>query len=300
VLVDAASRWALETRGLPSPHVRHLDVARAAHAALWRSGVGCDIAPPGADLSRYRLVIVPAVYLLSQEAAASLRAYTAGGGQLAVTFCSGIADQWHQIRTGGYPGALRDILGIRIEEFHPLRPGASTPLTVADRGQDGPDGARPWHQGQARQLTGQLWTERLRTEGAVVLASYAAGALTGLPAITRHAFGAGTAWYLSTLLPAGELTAALRAVAAAAGIGPSAAPPGVRMTRRRDEQGRSWMCVVSHSTAPVTVPAAGLDLITGREVTGALDLPAGGIAVIREHLSNHCDAKPSQSSRSRA
>jgi beta-galactosidase len=280
VLVDAASSWALQARGLPSPHVRHLDVARAAHAALWRSGIGCDIAPPGAGLSRYRLVVVPAVYLLSEVAAASLREYTAAGGQLVVTFCSGIADQWHRIRTGGYPGALRDILGIRVEEFHPLHPGATAPLTVADAGRAGPPGLRPWRPQDARPLTGRLWTERLRGEGADVLASYASGALAGLPALTRHAFGAGTAWYLSTLLPAGELAALVRAIAAAAGIPP--APPGISVTRRRDSRGQSWLCAVSHAAAPVRLPACGLDLITGRKIADAIELPPDGAAVIRE------------------
>jgi beta-galactosidase len=93
------------------------------------------------------------------------------------------ADQWHRICTDGYPGALRDVLGIRIEESHPLHPAASVTLTTADA-----------------KLTGQLWTERLRAEGSEVLASYSGGPLTGVPAVTRHAFGAGTAWYLSTLL----------------------------------------------------------------------------------------------------
>ncbi len=148
-------------------------MARAAHAALWRSGIGCDIVPPGADLAGYRLVVVPAVYLLSDEAAASLRGYAAGGGQLVVTFLSGVADQWHRIRTGGYPGALRDVLGIRVEEFHPLHPGTSAALTMA-----GTVLPRPvW--------TGQIWTERLRAEGAEVLAAYSAGPLAGLPAINH-------------------------------------------------------------------------------------------------------------------
>ena len=273
VLVDAASHWALRSRGLPSPHVRHLDVARAAHAALWRSGLGCDIAPPGADLSGYRLVVVPAVYLLSDEAAASLRAFTEGGGHLVVTFCSGIAAPSHWVRTGGYPGALRDVLGIRVEEFHPLHPEASATLTVTDRAPGGP----------AHSLTGQLWTERLRAEGADVLAFYAAGALTGLPAITRHAFGAGTAWYLSTQLADDDLTALLRGIAAEAGVLPAApAPPGVSLTRRRDSRGRSWLFAVNHGAATTRLPAVGLDLIAGREIAGAIDLPPGGVAVIRE------------------
>jgi beta-galactosidase GanA len=61
--------------------------------------------------------------------------------------------------------------------------------------------------------------------------------------------------------------------------------PGVSVTRRRDEHGRSWLCAVNHSTAPATLLAAGLDLITGREVDGSLDLAPDGIAVIRERTA---------------
>ncbi len=147
----------------------------------------------------------------------------------------------------------------------------------------------------ASRLTGHLWTERLRTEGAEVLASYAAGVLAGLPAVTRHSFGAGAAWYTSTLLAADDLTALLRGIAAATGLLPASAasapdpgggaPPGVSVTRRHDGQGRSWLCAVSHSTVPVTLSASGLDLITGRQLADALDLPPYGIAVIRERTA---------------
>jgi beta-galactosidase len=269
VLVDTDSRWALESRGLPSPHVRHLDVARAAHAALRRSGIGCDVAAPEADLSGYRLVVVPAVYLLSDAAAAALRRYAADGGHLAVTFCSGIADQWHRIRTGGYPGALRDVLGIRVEEFHPLSPGTTVPLTASDT---------------LTEARGGLWTERLRAEGAEVLARYAEGTLAGLPAVTRHAYGAGTAWYQSTLLADDALEVLLRAAATAAGLRPAVpgAPPGVEVTRRRDGSGRSWLFAFNHGDRAAALPAAGLDLLTRRELAGTLDLPPGGSAVIRE------------------
>ena len=283
LIVDAESRWALDTRGLPSPHVRHLDVARALHRALWRAGISCDIAAAGGDLSGYRLVVVPAVYLLSPAAASSLRRYVTGGGHLVVTFCSGIADSSHRVYTGGYPGALRDVLGIRVEEFHPLRPGETALLTAAD----GLAGAR-----------GSLWTERLRAEGATVLARYAEGVLAGLPAVTRHPFGRGTAWYVSSLLTHEPLGWLVRAAAAAAGLtsdgvlpdGTPTAPdaarvvdaPGVAVSRRTDGDGRSWLFAFNHGDGVVTLPASGVDLLSGREVTGTLALAAGAVAVIRE------------------
>jgi len=278
VMVDASSQWALQTRGLPSPHVRHLDVARAVHGALWRSGVGCDVVAPGAELSAYPLVVVPAVYLMSSSSAASLRAYAAGGGQLVVTFCSGIADEQHRIWLGGYPGVLRDVLGIRVEEFHPLQPATSAGL-VADGGSwtgrlwtERPRTERLW--------TGRLWTERLRAEGASVLAAYDSGDLAGLPAVTKHSFGAGTAWYLSTLLSDDALTALLGSIADAAGV--PASPPGVSVTRREGTDGRSWLFAFNHGSSAAWVPASGVDLLTGVAVAGTLEVPPGRYAVIRE------------------
>jgi beta-galactosidase len=294
LIVDAESRWALETRGLPSPHVRHLDVARALHGALWRSGIACDVVAADGDLAGYRLVVVPAVYLLSPDGAASLRRYVAGGGHLVVTFCSGIANSAHQVYTGGYPGALRDVLGIRVEEFHPLLPGVTTPLTAADEGAAGsaPGSAAGSTPGSAvgsgglglTGALGSLWSELLRTDGASVLARYAEGALAGLPAVTRHRFGAGTAWYVSTLLANEPLERLLRAAAAAAGLdgAGAAAPPGAAVSRRTDGNGRSWLFAFNHGDAMVTLPAAGVDLLSGREVTGTLALAAGDVAVVRE------------------
>ena len=269
VMVDAASHWALQTQGLPSPHVRHLDVARALHGALWRLGLSCDVVAPDGDLSRYPLVVVPAVYLLSASAASALRSYVASGGQLVVTFCSGIADEQHRIWLGGYPGVLRDVLGIRVEEFHPLQPSSLVDVGVG-----------AGLAGDGRSWTGHLWTERLRVEGASVLASYDSGDLAGLPAVTKHSFGAGTAWYLSTLLSCDGLTALLGEIAGAASILGSL--PGVSVTRRVADDGRSWLFAFNHGPAAASVPATGVDLLTDAMVTGTLELPPGGHAVIRE------------------
>jgi beta-galactosidase len=275
VLVDTDSRRVLESRGLPSDQIRHLEVARAAHAALWRAGLACDLAPPAADLSGYRLVLVPAVYLMSDEVAADLRGYVAAGGHLVVTFLSGIADQFHRIRTGGYPGALRDLLGVWVEEFHPLPPGATVTLALS-----GPGSGLELGLGAA---AGTRWSERLRPAGCEVVARYDAGVLAGLPAVTRNAHGDGVAWYLSTWLADDAYDSLLRDAATAAGVRPAlaAVPPGVAVSRRHGQDGASWLFAFNHTAEPVTVPAAGLDLLSG-QAADPLRLPARGVAVLRE------------------
>src|SRR5690606_41279736 len=67
--------------------------------------------------------------LCTDETADALRAYVEGGGHLLVTYFSGIVDENDHVRLGGYPGAFRDLLGVRTEEFAPLLPGVDRKST---------------------------------------------------------------------------------------------------------------------------------------------------------------------------
>jgi beta-galactosidase len=272
---DADSWWALEDRGIPLADLSYPDLVRADHAALWRAGVVCDFVHPEADLSSYRLVFATAAYLISDEGARVLREYVAAGGHVVLSFGGGMVDSRHHARLGGYPGPLRDVFGIRVEEFRPLALGDDVPLA---RG--GGTGELAGH--------GMVWSEDLRAEGASVFASYAEGPLAGHPAITRNSFGAGTAWYVSTLLDEGARDRLLADVLAGAGVGPvvRGTPPGVEIVRRHGG-GRSWLFVLNHTGAAAMVEASGVDLLSGREADGRLEVGPGAVAVIREHLHDH-------------
>ena len=289
LLWDADSWWALENRGIPLAEVGYLDLVRADHAALWRAGVVCDFVHPDGDLSRYRLIFATGAYLISDEGAWALRQYVAAGGHVVMSFGGGMVDSQHHARLGGCPGALCDVFGIRVEEFRPLARGETVALTY---------GVAPLAYGAAA-LTGEadpitggghgtLWSEDLRTEGADVLASYAAGPLAGQPAVTRNSFGAGTAWYVSTQLDEGARDRLFAGAAARAGAGPviAGAPPGVEMVRRHGDGGRSWLFVLNHTNAAAVVEASGVELLSGQPADGRLEVAPGAVAVLREHGSS--------------
>ncbi|WP_320068571.1 beta-galactosidase [Micromonospora sp. RTGN7] len=263
---DAACGWALQHPGLPAERLNHHREVAAAHRALWRAGFGCDVVAPGDPLDGYGLLVLPALYLASDATAEWVRAFVHGGGHLVVTWLSGVADEHARVRPGGYPGAFRDVLGVRVEEFHPLADGDEVPLAGGG--------------------TGRIWTETVRLAGAETILAYAGGVLAGQPAVTRHRYGAGTAWYVSTR-PDDETYGRLLAEAAlAAGAAPTcpAAPTGVEAVRRRGPRG-SWLFLFNHTDRAHRVSAAGVELLTGAAVDTAVEVPAGGAAVIREAAS---------------
>ena len=263
ILWDPQCWWALQGPGLPSPDLDYLAAVRAVHAALYDAGVACDFAHPEADLSGYRLVLAPALFLVSDVARASIRGYVAGGGTLAAWYASGIVDAEHQVWPGGYPGALRAVLGVRVEEFQPLPPEVTVRLSTGD--------------------TGTQWSELVRLEGAAVEAAYAGGELDGQPAVTRHRYGEGAGWYVSTRLSEAGLARFLGTVLSTVDVAPvvPGAPPGVEVVRRSGDA-CGWLFAINHTDGAVELPATGHDLVSGARVAGTLRLAPGGYAVIRE------------------
>ncbi|MEU7999895.1 beta-galactosidase [Catellatospora sp. NPDC049111] len=208
VWFDEVCGWAVGASHLPAP-LDYQGVVESWHRALWRRGYPIDVVPPTAALAGYRVLVVPAAYLLTDESVRRLDEYVREGGHLVATYLSGIVDEHLRVRTGGYPGALRDLLGIRVEEFDPLPPGAVVTLDTGDL------------------ATG--WTEHLTAPGAVVLARYPAGR----PAVTRREHGAGVAYYVSCALDETATARVLDVVCAAAGSAPilPGLPDGVEAVR---------------------------------------------------------------------
>jgi beta-galactosidase len=267
IVWDWNARWALELPSQPSGDLRYKDLVRAWYEPLWRSGAAVDFVRPDADLSAYRLVLAPSLYLVDEAGAANLAGHVERGGTLAIGFHSGAVDENCHVRLGGYPGAFREILGIRGDELFPLLPGESAGLT----GQV-PPGA-----------TATLWSERVRLNGAEAVATYTDGPLAGVPAVTRNTHGRGTAWYVATLPDADTLTALLDRVRAEAGVAGGDTPPGVESVRRRGRDA-DYVFLIDHAGrgAEIPVPPGATELLTGKPLSGSVRVDPGEIAVVRE------------------
>jgi beta-galactosidase len=253
VLLDFASVWAQESPAQPSADLRAYAEVQRWHAALWLSGVVADVAHPDGPLSAYRAVFAPSLYLASDGTAANLRSYVEGGGTLVVGPYSGLVDPHDRMWPAPLPGAFADLLGIRVEEHFPLRPGTVVRLD---------DGS-----------TASVWTELLAADGAVVQRRYVDGPVAGSPALTRR----GNAWYVSTRLADDALGSFLGGIA-----GGSPVAAGIEAVRRRHADGRSYLFLFNHGDKPADVAAAGVDLLTGVRWPERGVVDAGAVVVLRE------------------
>lgn len=252
--------WASTGDNRPSTALGHLDQVHAAYAAMRANGITVDVVRPGADLSAYRLVVVPGLYSVTDEEALAVERFVEGGGTALVTFFSGIVDQDDRVRTGGYPGAFRELLGVRVEEFAPLLPDVEISLE---------SGARA-----------RLWSERL-TASATVVDRFADGPSAGMPALTRNRYGGGGAWYLATLPEAGDYADIVATIAAAAGVtGTTGAGRDVEIVRRSGPTG-SYLFAINHGDHDIELDVAGYELVTQQKVTGVV-VPAGAVRILEE------------------
>lgn len=261
IIFDYEAWWASEIDSKPSIDVRYLDLLRAFHRSLVLRGIPVDLVHPSGSLEGYDLVLVCTLYSVSDEAAANIAAAASAGATVLVSYFSGIVDGQDHVRLGGYPGAFREFLGVRVEEFHPLL--ANSALKLSD--------------GSAS----SVWSEHVHLEGAEAVQTFTEYPLEGVPSLTRRSVGSGAAWYLATFPDADGLESLVDRLLAESGVSPlAAADPGVELVRRNSSDGQRFLFAINHTRSAASVAADGTDLLTGQEFGGTV--PAGSVAVIAE------------------
>ncbi|MFI7454099.1 beta-galactosidase [Nonomuraea sp. NPDC049714] len=258
-----------ETFGLPRNDFGYVDTVMRHYTPLWREHYPVDVVSSGSDLTPYTVLVVPNAYLIDDAGAAAIIAFARGGGTVVMSFFSGVVDECNRVRPDGYPGAFRQLIGARIDEYWPARPDEH--FTVEFAG--------------GRTARASWWRDDLHLETGKALATYTDGLLAGRAAVVENSFGAGRVVYFATLLEEAAFDDVLLDEVRAAGVGnPFAGVPShVECTVRGDER-QEYVFLLNHSPdLPATVPLSGggTDLLTGSAVSGQITLAPLGAAVVR-------------------
>ncbi|WP_327040812.1 beta-galactosidase [Micromonospora ureilytica] len=274
LLFDWDSWWALELSDGPSRLVRYQQVVLAYHRALWDAGVDLDVVAVTADLSRYDVVVAPALHLLKGDLPQRLEAVATRGGSVLTTYLSGRVDENDQAFLMDVPGPLGQLTGVRVDEWDARGPEVVNPVRLGDGATQVDVDAR-------------LLFELVVPQGAQVIGTYQADFYAGTPAVTRNAFGAGDGWYVAAGLDQTGVSWVVRQVLDRHDLlGPYPDVPDLESAVRVAPDGSRLLFLLNHRAEPVEVTArtGGVDLLTGDRTAagGALRLPAYGVVVLEE------------------
>ena len=265
-LYDWDSRWAMSTAqmGLRSELDYHAQVM-AHYAAFWKLGIPVDFRDPVSfdPAEGYDLVVAPELFLFREGIEDRLRAYVQQGGTLVMSMLSGTVDENQQAFLGHAPHGLTDVFGMHVQELDALYPEESNPLS-------GPDG-----------LSAHQMCELLENEGAEVYAAYTRDFYAGTPCITRHDFGLGQAWYVGARLEDGGLDTLYADIASRLQLHPSLPDPLPHGVTARRRGSAVFVQNYSGEEATLTLSRSWQDMLSGRTVTGTVQLPVNGLLILR-------------------
>lgn len=248
VVFDYESEWATEHTATPTQHVHHVDEPLAWFRALADQGVTADAVPVRGAWDGYEMVVLPSVYLLSEETTRRVRDYVVGGGRLVVTYYTGISDEKDHVWLGGYPGSIRDVVGVRVEEFMPM----GNDFTGVPDHLDLSNGA------VAHDIADVIGS----VDGtATVLATFKDNPWTGMdgvPAIVANTFGEGRSVYVGARLGREGLALSLPEILESLGMAEAGGNDGrVLHVEREGADGSRFVFSFNRTHETVRVPVEG-------------------------------------------
>ena len=248
VVFDYESEWATEHTATPTQHVHHVDEPLAWFRALADQGVTADVVPVRGAWDDYEMVVLPSVYLLSEETTRRVRDYVVGGGRLVVTYYTGISDEKDHVWLGGYPGSIRDVVGVRVEEFMPM----------GDDFTGVPDRLELSNGAVAHDIADVIGS----VDGtATVLETFKDDPWTGMdgaPAIVAHTFGEGRSVYVGARLGRDGIALSLPEILNSLGMAEAGGNDGrVLHVEREGADGSRFVFSFNRTHETVRVPVEG-------------------------------------------
>jgi len=276
LIYDWENNWAIDDLKGLHPDKKHVETVHHHYQPFWCSGTPVDVIDMTVDFSGYKLLIAPMLYMIKPGVGERIAEFVKQGGTFVATYWSGIVDEYDRCFLGGFPGPLKEVLGIWDEEIDTLYESDTNPVVFSKDNELGLAGTYTAHS-----LCGLIHAQEAR-----VLATYTEDFYAGRPAITVNSFGKGRAFYIASRMKHPFLADFYRTLCASTDIHPLVSaplPPGVTVQMREDENNR-FLFFLNCLSAPATVEAdgiAGTDLLCGKKIAGRVELAGYGVAVVR-------------------
>lgn len=268
IVFDWDNWWAIEYSSGPSCELRYYQEVLKYYDGLYNNNISVDFVSTEDDLSKYSLVIAPILYMVKGDYDEKLKTYVSQGGNLVTSFFSGIVDENDLVTTGGYPGKLRELLGIWVEEIDALPNGEQNSFNL--------DG---------RTYPAKMLCDIMHLENAQALSYYDEDFYKGTPVLTKNTYKDGNAYYVGTSSDEKFYEDFLNGLCEEIGIQPVYnTPKGVEATIRENDNG-SFVFMLNHNADEELVTAKDdcLELLSNTKYSKGSQITVGskGVAILK-------------------
>ncbi|MDF1513276.1 MAG: beta-galactosidase [Anaerolineae bacterium] len=288
IIYDWENAWAMnDAQGPRRGDKGYLDACKAHYRAFWNAGIPVDVIDMDQNISSYKLLVAPMLYMLRPGVDTRIAQFVENGGTFVTTYWSGIVNENDLVNLGGFPGGeLRKVLGVWAEEIDALYEDDRNAVVM--------------HPGNPLNLSGEFvcrdYCDLIHVEGTAVLASYKSDFYTGRPALTVNTYGSGQAYYCATNFESDFYAAFYKQLDNKLNLLHSLdaeLPYGVSAQMRSDGE-TNYIFLLNFNAFTATVDLHEReykDLISNEVLTGQISLPTYDVKVLVSPSTTQGDVK---------
>ncbi|MFD0693659.1 beta-galactosidase trimerization domain-containing protein [Paenibacillus sp. GCM10027628] len=243
----------------------YFDNLKLYQRALTKLGVPIDVVNTTADLTGYRLIVAPSLFLLDERVADHLEDCVRNGATLIVTNRTGVKNMNNVCRMEPLPGPLAEAAGVYVSEYDPI--GKDVHTIRAKNG---------------KTYTCMQWCDILELSGGEPVAWYEDDFFAGRPAAAVHYFGSGKVYYLGMVAEESFYLDFFRETAAKVGASVfTSLPKGVQISvRKKREKRYLFLLNLSRKRQTVTLGQAYPSLLSERRVGPKLEMEPYAVEIV--------------------
>jgi len=265
--------WMSNAQPFPSALVSYFGELEYYYEAFHALNIPIDVIPTDYDLSKYKVVIAPLLHMVKDDFKEAIEGFVRQGGTFIATYFTGVIDENVGVFLDGYLGPLKDVLGVKVEEYCPLPPGGKNRINFPQK-LDGFQNA--YHC--------SIWGEVAHTTTAKPLAVFMDDYYAGSPCFTENRFGEGRAYYIATRPGEDFIRDFIRNLAAIHHIELPILPAEVELVTRSREA-KKFHFYLNHADGERTVKLAQgkyRDLLSGAVCQDTLRLERYGVSILTD------------------
>ncbi|WP_050184189.1 beta-galactosidase [Domibacillus robiginosus] len=270
ILYDWENNWALnDAQGFGRATKCYPQTLQQHYRTFWERDIPVDVITKEQDFSSYKLLIIPMLYLVSEETISRLKSFVAGGGTLVMTYISGIVNEYDLTYMGGWHQDLQEIFGIKPLETDTLYPS---------------DRNRVNYRGQIYELKDYatvIENQSARTEGFYQEDFYAQ-----TPAVTSSQYKQGKAYYIGARLQDDFHRDFYQTLIDELSLAPAFVVQHGRgvsvQVRQAEEKNYIFLMNFTEEEQQVTLKAAVKDMATEEELKGNITLAKYEVKIVEK------------------